>query len=264
MTFFVCGRNADIFLNHPAVSAIVPIPETNDEDGQLHLRFEGLAAANAMSTHLVDWYAEQIGVDLLERKPRLYLESIDFMRIQKYCTADTDKPKIAIAAGCDISIKLWEDIKWQQLCQKLQDSLDIEFVQIGDDGDSIQNIGTDLTAGLSARQAAALISTCDMVIGVDNGYSHLASAVGTPCFTLFGPVEPCSRIHDEAFNAIIADENECNGCMHTQKNCGSDAQCLTDTNDCMINITVEQVFDSVIELLNKNEAINAEDMVVQK
>lgn len=264
MTFFVCGQNADIFLNHPAVAAIVPASEMNDEEDQLYLRLEGPAAANAMSVHLVDFYAAQMGVELLERKTKLYLESVDFMRIQKYGTADNDKPKIAIAAGCNISIKLWEDIKWQKLCQKLQDSLDIDFVQLGDDGDSVLDIGTDLTAKLSARQAAAVIGTCDMVIGVDNGYSHLASAVGTPCLTLFGPVEPSSRIHDEDFNAVIAAENECNGCMHTQKNCDSDAQCLTGTNDCMSNISVDQVFDSIVKLLNKSEAVAVEDMVVQK
>ncbi len=252
---FVCANGAELLLNHPSITAVIAMPETDEEEGQLYLRLKGPEAANAMLMHLVDWYAMQMGVNLENRCPKIYLESVDFLKIQKFYSGNDTKTRIAIAPGSNIAIKLWGHDKWKSLCKRIEKTFDADIIQLGCNEDVFIGFGKDLTGRLLVRQAAALIKTCDLLVGVDNGFAQIAGAVNTPCIALFGPIEPASRIDEEACKAVIASEDECNGCMHIEKNSGPDAECLTGSNECMSNISVSQVFDRIAEHCEAAEGV---------
>jgi len=258
VAIFVCANGAEFFLNHPSITAVIAVPETDEGNGQLYIRLKGPEAANAKLMHLIDWYAIQMGVNFVNRCPRIYLESIDFVTLQKYYTGNDTKPRIAIAPGSDVSIKLWGQDKWETLCRRIEEAFEAEIIQLGYDRDISIGIGTDLTGRLSPRQNAALIKTCDLLIGVDNGFTQIAEAVGTPFIAMFGPTEPASRLYEEDTKAVIASEDECNGCMHIEDNSGPDAKCLTGDNECMTNISVSCVFDRIAE-----HCETAEDIICQ-
>ncbi|HEG43151.1 MAG TPA: hypothetical protein ENH94_03785 [Phycisphaerales bacterium] len=251
----VCGSGGELFLNHPSITAVIAVPETDAGEDQLYLRLKGPEAANAMSIHLVDWYAKQMGVNVENKCPRIYLESVDFVTMQKFHAGSDKSRRIAIAPGSDVSIKLWGHDKWKRLCKRIEETFDADIIQIGCDGDVFVGFGEDLTGKLSPRQGAALIKTCDLLVSVDNGFVQIAGAVETPCVALFGPIEPASRIYEESCKAVIASEDECNGCMHVERNSGSDAECIAGSNECMANISVSQVLDRVAEFCETAEEI---------
>ena len=247
MEIFVCGHGGELFLNHPSVTKVTAVPETDAEDDQIYLRLKGQEAANAMSIRLADWYAKQMGVSTDNKCPRIYLESVDFVTMQKFHAGSDKRTRIAIAPGSDISIKLWGHDKWKRLCKRIEEAFDADIIQIGSDEDVFVGFGEDLTGKLSPRQAAVLIKTCDLLVSVDNGFTQIAGAVETPCVALFGPTEPASRIYEESCKAVIASADECNGCMHVERNSGPDAECIAGSNECMTNISVSQVLDRVAE-----------------
>jgi len=252
---FVCANGAELFLNHPSITAVIAVPETDKGASQLYLRLKGPEAANAKLMHLVDWYAVQMGVNLANRCPRIYLESIDFVTLQKYYTGNDTKTRIAIAPGSDVAIRLWGQDKWERLCRRIEEVFEADIIQLGCDEDVSVGFGKDLMGRLSPRQNAALIKICDLLVSVDNDFAQLAEAVDTPCIAMFGPTEPASRLHEEASKAVIASEDECNGCMHIENNSGPDAACLNGDNECMANISVSQVFDHILEQYETTEDI---------
>lgn len=52
----------------------------------------------------------------------------------------------------------------------------------------------DLCGRSSLLQAAAVLERCRVLVGNDSGLGHMASAVGTPTLTVFGPGQP-GRYH---------------------------------------------------------------------
>lgn len=46
------------------------------------------------------------------------------------------------------------------------------------------------TPSTTLRQAAALLSRCDVTVANDNGLMHLSVALGLPTVTLYGPTWP--------------------------------------------------------------------------
>jgi ADP-heptose:LPS heptosyltransferase len=109
------------------------------------------------------------------------------------------QPAIAIHPGSNATIKLWTPEGWAAVTRWLLER-DFAVVFTGTKGEHalIETIRSRLTTGQQAAvpnlagqtslgQLAALFATLPLVLGVDNGPLHLATAVGTPTVRLYGP-----------------------------------------------------------------------------
>jgi len=93
---------------------------------------------------------------------------------------------------------------------------------------------------LSIRITAALISLLDLYIGVDTGPTHIAGAIGVPMIALYHCEHPGRFLRPlQRSNCIIIEHPS------TGKNCGR--------NTSMSEISVQQVVDASITLLNKEK-----------
>ena len=107
--------------------------------------------------------------------------------------------KIGIALGSSNNpAKQWPDNNWIDLINLIGDHhCDIQVVLYGtksEFGLSIQILSSicfpyveNLVGQTSIVQLAEEFTACSLVIGCDSGAVHLASAVGTPTLTIFGP-----------------------------------------------------------------------------
>ena len=103
--------------------------------------------------------------------------------------------------------------------------------------------GAYLACPTNIPQLFALLSKVRIYIGGDTGVMHLAAAAGTQVIAIFGPTDfkingPYGKEH-----AIIRENVPCSPCK--KRDC-SDRQCLTP-------ITVEEVFESVNNVLKRSK-----------
>ena len=105
-----------------------------------------------------------------------------------------------------------------------------------------QRARTHLSAGeLSMSQFIDLLRSVDLFITTDSGPYHIATQIGVPTLSLWGPGSPFQYgITDAPLHGYVWQEFSCSPCMYSRqrdagKRCGK-------SFDCMRAITVEQVF----------------------
>jgi len=86
----------------------------------------------------------------------------------------------------------------------------------------------------------ALMARCQWMITNDNGPMHLATAVGTPTLTIYGPTEPLSWNPGGPKNRVLTAEGlRCLACNLNQ---------CPFAHECMSLVTPERVLQAVNEL----------------
>ena len=96
---------------------------------------------------------------------------------------------------------------------------------------------------LSLPQLVALLRRADLFIGADSGPLHLAALVGTPCVAIFGPKDPAVYAPAGA-RVVRRDDLECSPC--SRRTCPH--------LRCLLEITVEEVSEAAIEMLDSGTA----------
>ena len=240
----------ELFRNHPSLSHV-----ENSFEGYVERDYERIIRLSVAPTkenrrcHLVDRAAEQIGVSLDDRVPRIYLDEEDAQSLKKFGLPGPDILKIAISPAVNWPSRLWEPSdKWARLCRILINEFNATIIQLGHEGSYTANLGIDLVGRTSVREAAAVLASCELLISVDTGLIHLASAVGTACVGLYGPIYPELRMHPGLGRAVISAEAQCRGCFHWYD--GEIENCPKDHHECMRLISVESVVFAVSKVLS--------------
>lgn len=122
------------------------------------------------------------------------------------------KQKIVLIGGAD------EFAKFEQICKQI--------------GPACEN----LAGKLSLKESGALLAGAKFVISNDSGPFHIARAVATKAFVIFGPTDPGMFEYDQ--DAVLIYENaSCSPCsLH------GDSQCPQGHFDCMLRLTPEKVY----------------------
>jgi ADP-heptose:LPS heptosyltransferase len=96
-------------------------------------------------------------------------------------------------------------------------------------------------------ELGAILERCDLHIGNDNGTKHIATAVGKPTFTLYGPNSPLSwTFPDPLRHGYIKKEVDCPNCENEKHNCES-LECL-DYSVEEVKIKIKEFLNSLSEL----------------
>lgn len=131
------------------------------------------------------------------RQPLFDLSSVEVEITKEWLASVRRNPNaklIAIAPGCKTISNLWPIERFIAVGTKLIVEENCEIVIVGGKGESslaedmIKAWGEGINAAgkFSVRESASLISRCNAYIGLDTGTTHLAAAVGTPCFGIYG------------------------------------------------------------------------------
>jgi heptosyltransferase-2 len=97
------------------------------------------------------------------------------------------------------------------------------------------------------RELASLISECDAFISNDSGPMHMASALLVPVIAIFGSTSPVRTGPFGNIHKIISTDISCSPCMKRV--------CPEEHLRCMTDITAQEVFTAVKEVLPANKAV---------
>jgi ADP-heptose:LPS heptosyltransferase len=158
------------------------------------------------------------------------------------------KPLVAINPMAKWETKLWDNLKFANLADRLieQANADIIFTGGQEDREAIEYIISDMktrAANLAGKTdlktLAALYEKTSIVVSTDTGPMHMAAAVGTPVVALFGPTAPWRTGPFGDDHQIVRADLECSPCFKRQ----------CKTIDCMKEISVVQVFDAAMSAI---------------
>lgn len=91
-------------------------------------------------------------------------------------------------------------------------------------------------------QLGAILQSCDLHIGNDNGTKHVAVAVGTPTITIYGPQNPINWTYPEpSRHKFLKKQSDCPDCDKIKHKC--------QELSCLDKITVEDVQGVFLQLL---------------
>jgi 3-deoxy-D-manno-octulosonic-acid transferase/heptosyltransferase-1 len=159
-----------------------------------------------------------------------------------------ERPFVAVSPVAFWETKLWEDQKFAELGDRIYRELGIAVILTGGEAGPLERIKSRMkTAAINLggrttlRELASLYKEASLVITTDSGPMHLAAAVGTPVVAIFGPTDPSRTGPYGPGHRIIRRGISCSPCF--LKHC-KDPRCMTE-------ITVEDVFSAVKEVLGK-------------
>jgi len=101
----------------------------------------------------------------------------------------------------------------------------------------------------SIDELVELLSSISLIISNDSGPLYITSLLGKPTFSIYGPTNPFYSLPYGKFHKYIRKEIVCS--PQSTQYCHTNAGLNCLTLECMKNLSVEEVFCSVIEFLNE-------------
>lgn len=104
---------------------------------------------------------------------------------------------------------------------------------------------------LSPSELAALLARALAVVSNDSGPMHLAAALGAPTIGLFGPETPVMYAPLGREVRALYRPTPCSPCINVHDN--KFASCIYGRPECLVNITVDEVYGVLRELIGGGE-----------
>lgn len=204
--------------------------------------------------HLSQGYFLSAGEEFRPHDPEIFLTPEEKAAAgERLSTLDREGgPLIGLHPGVSWPERTWEWFKWDRLAALLISELGARVVFLGRSPDfaPVPWPGSlNLIDGPSLRELMALIEKLDLLVGIDSGPIHLASALGVPAVGIFGCVDPAARRPFAAPFRPVVHPLDCLGCHQRRPAPSLTAQCETGTYECMKGLTVEEVLAGVGEFL---------------
>jgi heptosyltransferase-2 len=161
-----------------------------------------------------------------------------------------DRPLFGLhAGGLYGPAKHWGDDRYGELAERLRASgFDVvlltspgEHAQAGSIASAYGGVPVIGQDG-DVLQLAAAISHCSVVVTNDSGPLHLATALAVPSVSMFGPTDPARTVIPGA-SRVLRREHACAPCYQRQ--------CPLGDHRCMIQISVDEVFEAAVGVLRE-------------
>ena len=156
---------------------------------------------------------------------------------------------VAVSPQALWETKLWANDRFARLCDRIVLELNRPVVFTGSDAEAVARIRALMTAPsvslagrTTLRDLACVYRDAALLITTDSGPMHLAAAVRTPVVALFGPTDPGRTGPYGEGHVVLRRDMTCSPCF--AKTC--------ETRRCMLEITVDEVYEAVRGKLAEN------------
>lgn len=163
------------------------------------------------------------------------------------------KTKVALCVKGTFPLKTWPKEYFAQVVKELKQKYDAEFFVVGAPGDReyadevitvCQESILNLCGKTSLLDLAALFYSCDLLVTVDTGATHIAATTAVKMVTMYGCTSP-KRWHPYNENArVLSYEPECCPCKIGPEDCPS-----WPKPECLWKITPDMVLEKCYELI---------------
>jgi ADP-heptose:LPS heptosyltransferase len=217
-------------------------PLTQDE--------RGLAVSRR---HLYEVLAESCSVIVEDTKIVLKVSGVERTEIRERLkikqARNSGKPVIVINCGPTWKVREWPADHWQELINRIHANYNVIIYQVGVRVAGKTNIydtlmGTiNLASGLTTKELISLIAESDILISIDSGPVHIASAVGTPVLSLLGALSHEISLPRDGISRAVKAPINCLGCHHSDPIGHWKSGCPNNI-ECMQKLTPNVVFDA--------------------
>ena len=157
----------------------------------------------------------------------------------------TSKDIIGINPGAGFESKLWELERFAQLADRITVELNCSILLTWGPGEEhkIKQIAASMkqkcwvAPPTSIQESIALYKYLTLLVSCDSGPLHLCAALGIPTVSIFGPTDPTRNgaygLNHQTVHKVL----DCSFCWKKK--------CPLGTNECMTQVTVDEVFESV-------------------
>ncbi len=172
---------------------------------------------------------------------------------------------VAVHSGGQKSARAYS--YWSEVVKNLRAN-GIKVIQVGAlDDTPVGTVDVDMRGKTNHKSLASLLSTCEMLIGIDSYPMHVANAVGIKVVAIFGSsyktstgpkdfklqafcdkdfLVSKSSVADAFKRLQMIETTDRNGC---EKACYKDTCKIDTSNPCINNIKPEEIFSTVFESL---------------
>ena len=182
---------------NPHIDVINAPPAPDDRVFQLRWA----AAPRECTCHVVDWYAKLAQLSFVEnRLPTIYKPD----NIELEWPFQDGDIVVAVDTRAGWPTRRWAHERFEELARRLKKELGAIIVEVGKttpdclgrtQAESLSEADVSLVDRLTIRQTACALSRSSYFLGNDSGLAHLAAAVRTKAFVIFGPVSHTTRAH---------------------------------------------------------------------
>lgn len=201
--------------------------------------------SRGIERHAIERYldvAEALGCGRGPVQYRFGVGEVDRASVDRMLAGD-DRPIAVVLPGTNWETKKWPIAHYAQLAGKLDEAG--HRVVIAGAADVLPLAARvpnalNLANRTSLLELVALLERAAIVIANDSGPMHIASALGRPLVTIFGPTNPIRTGPHQRLDTVIRLNIVCSPCY--SRRCSH--------TSCMHWLTPDRVFEKVIETLN--------------
>lgn len=167
---------------------------------------------------------------------------------------DPDRPYAVLNPNAgQLSLeRRWPRTHFAALARRFDTELGLQVVLIGSKAEQAWTAGVtellpdgpptlDLSGQLDLSELCALIEGADLFVGNDSGPMHIAAALGAPTVGLFGPETPQMYAPLGERAEALYEPPPCSPCINVHDN--KVANCIHGRPECLLNLTVDHVFE---------------------
>jgi len=205
--------------------------------------------------HAIDRYlkvAEYLGCDTSGWDGRIPFFETDRRSIERILDQDGrgTMPLVAINPMAKWPTKLWGSEQFATLADRISDDSGCAVAFTGSTSDRhvidhitgmMRTVPLNLAGRTDLKELAYLYTRVKILVTTDTGPMHIAAAMGCPVVALFGPTAPWRTGPYGSRHKVIRTGVGCSPCF--KKEC--------DHMICMKEITVDEVFEGVKEMLDE-------------
>lgn len=195
-----------------------------------------------------------IGIDTEDTAPRLRIPEAAIARVRLLLAAESlgeDSRWVTINPFSRWKYKEWGYDKWAEVIGWLREEHGLRSVLVGSREEAEAAAGIvrkcdgwalNLAGKTTLGELAALLSLSSLHLGVDSAAPHIASAVGTPTVTLFGPSDWRAWMVPDETHRTVTSDHPCVPCH----NKGCDGK---EISLCMEELGAENVKKAISEVI---------------
>jgi ADP-heptose:LPS heptosyltransferase len=164
---------------------------------------------------------------------------------------------VAIHPGAlNMAAKRWFADRWAAVADRIQTELHSRVALVGSASElpladairrSMHSKPLMLAGRTSITELIALLRQCHLFLGADSGPLHLASFLGVPSVSIYGPTDPANSGPLGPDATVLRGSANCMPCYDLKRH----AVCWRGDLLCMSQVTVDQVFEAARERMER-------------